>query len=313
MIQMKADLHNRVIVVTGGSSGIGAATAIACAEAGMDVVIGARRKDRLDEVARVAEEKGRRCLTQVCDVNKTDDINCLVKRTIEEFGRLDVMFANAGYGLYGPVMEISDQDMRDILETNFFGTLRCIRAAVEVMRTCAVDRNEICRGSRGHILICCSAAGRIGLPKYGAYSATKAAQDMIASSLRAELFQDGICVSSIYPIGTRTEFAFKSTALSSELKRPVIPSADDQYLQSPERVARAIIRCLQRPRPEVWPHIGSRLSIAACSLMPGLSAWAMRRMAQRSRSDILPTASQIQIRSIFRSRKHRTQKHLDDL
>src|SRR5687768_10042359 len=100
----------------------------------MHVALGARRAERMKEVAARVEAEGRRALVVPCDVDRDADVDALIARTVEAFGRLDAAFANAGYGLKAPVMDTTDADMRAIFETNFYGTLRVIRTAVPVMR-----------------------------------------------------------------------------------------------------------------------------------------------------------------------------------
>lgn len=271
---MIRNIRDKVIVITGASSGIGAATAVACAQAGMDVVVAARRRERLMGVAQKVEQQGRRALPIVCDVNEDKDVNHLMDQTVSVFGRLDGLFANAGGGLIAPVMETTDQMMRDLFETNFFGTLRCVRAAVLAMRRQA-------SGTKGcHILICSSCVSEIALPEYGAYCATKAAQDSIAQSLRAELTHEGIYVSSVHPVTTDTEFFDRSTQRSPDALNKRIPH--QFILQSADHVASHIVRCLRKPHPEVWPHLWTRFGVAICTAFPRLAAWAMDRIRRRS-------------------------------
>ena len=307
---MKIDLRDRVIVITGASSGIGAATAICAANAGMDVVIAARRDDRLASVATAVERTGRRCLPMRCDVRCDEDVQQLVDQTIQKLGRLDVMFANAGHGLKLSVMDTPIAKMREIFETNFYGTIRCVHLAVEAMRRMARDRHEAASrlssagssGYVGHILICSSVVSEIGLPLAGAYCATKAAQDAIASALRAELASEGIYVTSVHPSTTRTEFIAQSRAhaapeVTPEVTPEVVPEIPSKvdtevlstsldklpnqgrvFVQSPQQVAAAMVRCLKRPRPEVWPMTGTKLAMALCTAWPTLASWAMRRV-----------------------------------
>ena len=187
---MAVDLHDRVIVITGASSGIGAATAIACAGAGMDVVVAAAdAKTGLPRWAQQVQQHGRRALVVPCDVSRDDDVNRLIETTVTQFGRLDAIFANAGVSFIAPVLETPDEQMRQLFEINFFGTLRCIRAAMPAIRQTYSDAESkpYKANRRGHILVCTSCVSEIGLPMYGAYCATKAAQDSIAQALRAEL------------------------------------------------------------------------------------------------------------------------------
>jgi len=269
---MARSLADRVILITGASSGIGAATAMACARAGMSVLLASRRKNELQQVADEIERSGGRAVSIVCDVRRDEDVKAMIDATIDAFGRLDVLFANAGYGLFSQVMDTTDRQMRDIFETNFFGTVRCIQAAVPV-----ISRTS----DQGHVLICSSAASEISLPMYGFYAATKAAQDSIGGALRAELQDQGICVSTIHPIGTQTNFfnvvRHESTDPGHGLNTPA------SMTHSVDRVANAIVRCLRRPKAEVWPSVATRLVVAMATAAPEMGAWVLRRIHSRSR------------------------------
>ncbi len=284
---MIVDLQGRVIAITGASGGIGAATAVAAAEAGMDVAIAARRADRLEQVAQRVEATGRRCVAVVCDVNRDDDVGRLIQQTLDQLGRLDVIFANAGYGLSKEIMATTDDQMRQIFETNFYGTLRCIRAAIPAIRQtakrlCAADPSSVMRRYSGHVLITSSVLSEVSLPRFGAYSATKAAQDSIAGALRAELAEEGVFVTSVHPSTTRTEF-FEVVARRSGPVPSLSDAVPKPFTQSPQQVAAAVVRCLKRPRAEVWPMPGTALAMAMCSAMPALTSWLLRHAYRYSK------------------------------
>lgn len=266
---MAIDLNDKVIVITGASSGIGAATAVACAQAGMDIALAARRVDKLEEVATKVRQAGRKALVFPCDVAKDDDVQNLVDQTLATFGRLDAAFANAGYGQFVSVLEMTDQAVRDMYEVNFHGTLRLLRAAARPM----IEKRE------GHLLICSSAASEISLPMYGVYSSTKAAVDSLAGAMRVELCRSGVMVSSVHPIGTSSEFF---EAAKDRSNHPLFHMNTPASLtQTPEQVARAIVKCLKRPRPEVWPSNMARFGLAITTAFPRLAARVMGYRAKR--------------------------------
>ncbi len=273
---MARDLHDKVIVITGASAGIGAATAIEAARAGMDIVVAARREDRLAAVAEQVRQLGRRALPVTCDVAHDDQVEALVDRTLTEFGRLDVMFANAGYGFMRPVEQLGDAEHRQIFEVNYFGTVRCVRASLPAMK----------RAGSGHIVICTSIVSRVGLPNYSAYSATKAAQDVLATALRVELEPYNIDVTAVYPIGTKTEFFEVSARIGGH--DTLQENTPEAFMQTAEHVARRTVRALRRPCEEVWParwaHLGSSL---AC-LLPGMTRRSLRKHAGRDRKRAAP-------------------------
>jgi len=221
------DLTGTVVAVTGASSGIGAATARSLVDAGASVVIGARRRQRLDELA---SELGERVATVVCDVRRVEDGLALVETAVERFGRLDTLVANAGIGAYGGIMDLTDEQLTAIMDTNLPGTVWPIRAAVPVML----------EAGGGDIVIVSSVAGLRGGADEAVYAATKFAQVGLAGALDRELREHGIRVTAICPAAVKTEFAIGAGRTDDD------PALDD-YLQ-PEDVAHAIRTVLEQPR-----------------------------------------------------------------
>ena len=264
---MARDLQDKVILITGGSSGIGAATAVACAQAGMHVSLIARRPEKLREVGAQVAALGRKAHFFSADVSVTWDMKKAVEDCWQTFGRLDAVFANAGYGQVTTVLNMPERDERSMFETNYFATTHLFRLTLPLLMK-SPD------GLR-HLLACSSAASEIGVPMLGVYSATKAAQDSVCCAMRAELRGDGVSVTSVHPIGTKTEFmdvADKAGGTSGGNKNT--PAA---LQQTPERVASQIVAALRKPRPEVWPSVMTRYGLALATAFPGVSAWAMRR------------------------------------
>ena len=159
-------------MITGTSSGIGAATALACARAGMDSVLTARRPDRLQEVAEQVKELGRSAEVVVGDVTDEGLSGRLLDAARERFGRFDAVFANAGYGHGGPMHELDEAALRRIFDVNFFAAMALLREAA---------RRLVAEKRRGHLLMCSSTLSKFALPTGGAYAATKAAQSRCAS------------------------------------------------------------------------------------------------------------------------------------
>lgn len=273
-------LAGRVLAITGASSGIGAATAVEAAKAGMRVALSGRRREKLDVVAGAITAAGGEAMVFGCDVDRDAEVNAFVEAARARWGRLDAVFANSGFGIFERVLDTSDGELRAMFETNFYGTIRLIRAAVPVMR-----QNPIPPGGkyRGHILICSSAASRIGPPMLGLYAATKAAQHMAATALRGELDADRIAVSSVHPIGTRTEFGDRMNGRRGPAGVEQKSSTPEFFRQTPEHVARVIVRAMARrnPPPEVWPHAGTRFGLALTAAFPRLGAWALRKHARK--------------------------------
>ena len=212
-----------VLLITGASSGIGAATARRAAETGYRIVLAARREDRLRELA---EELGgaERAIAVRCDVSDFQDDQALARAALDSFGRIDAVFANAGFGAQRGFLEESVEHWRSMVLTNVLGTALTIRATLPHLLE---------RGS-GHYLITSSVAGRRALPG-SLYSATKWAVTAIGEALRSELRQmhdnTGIRVTLIEPGMTDTEFFDR---------RPQNALADDD-------LARAVIYALTEP------------------------------------------------------------------
>lgn len=268
---MARDLRQRVILITGASSGIGAAVARACATAGMRVVLTARRLERLEAVAQEITSAGGQALPLVCDVRQDDDVQRAVARTVDHFGALHAVYANAGYGIYGSIMDTPEAQHRDLMETNYYGTLRTLRAALPALETTAPRQ--------GHMIVCASACSEIALPMYGHYAASKAAQDLLAGALRIELEERGIAVSTVHPIGVRTEFF--AVAAQTAGRQDIGYNTPAYLMHSPRRVARAILRCLRRPCPEVWPSVAARFGVALTTAFPRLAVWSLRNMVAK--------------------------------
>ena len=220
-------LTDTVAVVTGGSAGIGRATARELLGAGARVVLGARRRDRLAAIE--AEFPGRAVGVQM-DVRSPDECRALVAVAVERFGRVDSLIANAGIGMYGGILDRTDEALATMLDTNIAGTVWPIRAAVP----------EMLKAGRGDIVIVSSVAGFRGGADEAVYAATKFAQVGLAGALDRELREKGIRVTTIGPAGTSTEFAMGAgrTEDTPELKT---------YLK-PEDIAFAIRTVLEQPR-----------------------------------------------------------------
>lgn len=245
----------RTAVITGASSGIGEAVARAFAREGLHVVLAARRRDRLDAIAADIVAAGGRATAVACDVTVPADVDTVVATALDRTGRLDVMVCNAGLGYNGRLDETSAEDMRRLIEVNYFGTFHAARAAVTHFR----------RAGRGHLFIVSSIVGRKGVPRMGAYAATKFAQAGLGESVRAELAGTGVHVTMVYPISTETNFR---AAMRDTWGQDVAGAGPRQ---SPGHVAACLVQALRRPRADIYPYRVSRLAAVGAALLPGLA------------------------------------------
>jgi 3-oxoacyl-[acyl-carrier protein] reductase len=221
------DISGMVVAITGASAGIGAATANALLSQGAKVVVGARRKERLDELGQEFPDS---VAVVEMDVRVPSDSKRLVSAALEKFGRLDVLVANAGIGAYGGIMDLTDDQLSDMMDTNIAGTVWPIRAVVPAFRA---------QGA-GDIVIVASVAGIRGAGDEAVYAATKFAQVGLAGGLDRELREEGIRVTTLAPGGTATEFAMGAG------RTPDMPGLDD--MMRPEDVASAVVTVLKQPR-----------------------------------------------------------------
>jgi NADP-dependent 3-hydroxy acid dehydrogenase YdfG len=222
------DLTDTVVAVTGASSGIGAATARLLVEAGARVALQARRTERLDDL--VAELGPTRAVGVAGDVRDPGAATAVVQTAVEAFGQLDSIVINAGIGMYGGILDGTDNELQTMMRTNLEGTVWSARAAVRHFRAAGA----------GDVVIVASVAGLRGGADEAVYAATKFAQVGFAGALDREVRTDGIRVTAICPAGVETEFAVGAGRTEGD------PALAD-YLR-PEDVAYAITTVLGQPR-----------------------------------------------------------------
>ena len=224
-----------VVVMTGASAGIGKATTELLAQAGANVVVTARREDRLHQlVADLAHFPGRR-LPLAGNIQEESFARELGESTTAEFGRLDVLVNNAGLGHRSQLAEMSPADMRTILDTNVMGVLYTTWAAVPQMK----------KQGGGQIINISSIVGQRPLPGSGLYCASKTAVNFISRSLRMELRPHNITVTLVYPGRTLTEFG--EAKLGQKGSNPSVIGRT-----SAQRVGQAIVKSIRNGRTEVY-------------------------------------------------------------
>jgi 3-oxoacyl-[acyl-carrier protein] reductase len=228
------DLKGKVAAITGATAGIGAATARALVEEGASVILGGRRRERLDQFV---AEAGDAAVGVEMDVRDPQASRRMVEVALDRFGRLDALVANAGIGAYGGIMDLTDEKLSEMMDTNVAGTVWPIRAAVP----------HFLEVGGGDIVIVASVAGLRGAGDEAVYAATKFAQVGLAGGLDRELREKNIRVSTICPGGVATEFAMGAG------RTPDMPGLAE--MMRAENIAAAVVTVLKQPasmRTLVW-------------------------------------------------------------
>jgi NAD(P)-dependent dehydrogenase (short-subunit alcohol dehydrogenase family) len=249
---------DRVVFVTGASAGIGHATAKAFLADGARVAACARRE--------IAGLDGALCLR--CDVGRPDEVRHAVAAVVEKFGALHVLVNNAGFGIYGTVEDIPEEDLEAIFRTNVYGAIHCVRSALPHLRK-----------TQGQVINVSSSLARGTIPYMVAYCMTKHALHSLSEGLRLELQDDGIAVIEVGPGLTATDFQKAAKLIGVE--RPVATANERGW--PAERVARAILKASKRGSREVWLTADAKLFHFMHDNLPRLTDWGVRQWSRRSR------------------------------
>ncbi len=244
----------KVAIVTGASSGIGRATALELAREGAHVALAARRQPLLEEVAREVEAVGSEALVVPTDVTDRAQVERLVARTLEHWGRVDILVANAGVYVRRPIVELQPEDLEVSLAVNFYGSVYPVLAVLPHM----LSRRS------GHIVLVTSMDGKKGIPPDAPYVVAKFALAGFGDVLRQELHGTGVHATVVFP-------GRVDTPLIENLKVPWISAKIP-----PEKVARAIVRGIRRRAPEIIVPWQARLLVWAHMISPRLADWGVR-------------------------------------
>ena len=230
------DIKGKVVIVTGASSGIGEATARQFAREGAKVVLAARRVDRLQALAGeiAALGTGAEAFVVQADLSKLEDIQSLIKQTLDKYGRIDVLVNNAGFGRLDWLEKLDPtRDIQSQFDVNVLGVIQTTRQALPVMM----------KQRSGHIINMCSMAGLVATPTYTIYAACKHAVHGFSEALRREVKPWGIDVSMIYPGGVTTEFG-----QHAGIQRKTKATTPKSLLLSADDVGRAVVQLVGNPR-----------------------------------------------------------------
>jgi short-subunit dehydrogenase len=227
------DFKNKVVLITGASSGIGKESAIEFAKLGANIVLVARRKEKLEQVAIELKKFNVIILTCPCDISKKEQVKEMSKTVLEKFDSVDILVNNAGFAIYGSVFDLSIDEIESQMETNYFGMIYCIKNFLPSM----LDKKS------GHIVNVASAAASFGLPGIASYCASKFAMLGFSEGLKHELKNTGVGITVVSPIMVRTDF-FEHPSFEK------MPKFSPTSLSS-KTVAKAILKAANSPRLEI--------------------------------------------------------------
>lgn len=266
---MKRRFQDKIVVITGASSGIGRALAIKIAEEGAKTVLAARREEELKSATEDIKERGGVAIFQKVDVSIRDDVKELIKRTINEFKRVDILVNNAGIGLYGEVEKLDDDSLLRLFQINVFGPLYCIQEAIPVMK----------KQGGGHIVNVSSVAGKRAMPGVAGYAMTKFALHALSESLRIELLPYKINVTVISPGLIRTDFPDHAMRAQGT---PAVFSKESRKMTA-EECAAIILNAIYKKKREQVITAGGKFIVFMNKFFPSLTDWLVAKVAPRLR------------------------------
>ena len=228
------DFKNKVVLITGASSGIGKQTAIEFAKLGSSIILVARRKNKLEQVENELKQFNVNTLVCVCDVSKKDQVEELSKIVLQKFNSIDILVNNAGFAIYGLVSDLSIDEIESQMETNYFGMIYCVKNFLPLML----------KKKSGHIVNVASVGASFSVPGVSSYCATKFAMLGFSEGLKHELYGTGVGLTVVSPIMVRTPlFEHPSFTNFSKFSTGVSLSS--------ETVAKTIIKASNSSRLEI--------------------------------------------------------------
>ena len=227
------DFKNKVVLITGASSGIGKQTAIEFAKLGSNIILVARTKNKLEQVENQLKQFNVTTLVCPCDVSKKEQVENMSKIVLKKFNSVDILINNAGFAIYGSVFDLSIDEIESQMETNYFGMIYCTKLFLPLM----------IKQKSGHIVNVASVAASFGLPGIASYCASKFAMLGFSEGLKHELSGTGVGITVVSPIMVKTDF-FEHPSFAK------MPKYSPTSL-NPKTVAKAIVKAANSSRLEI--------------------------------------------------------------
>jgi NADP-dependent 3-hydroxy acid dehydrogenase YdfG len=263
---MTVKLRGKVVLITGASSGFGRDAAHLFAQEGCKVALAARRLNRLQKLADQIQNLGGEAIVLPVDVTKRAEIDLMIRNLIEIYGRIDILFNNAGFGSIDFLEDLDpDRDISVQVQVNLTGLMLVTRAVLPHM----IAQRQ------GHIINMASVSAWIPAPTYSVYSATKAGVRAFSNALRREMIQHNIKVSTLYPAPSKTEFSWSVTRKHRKpawFKYIFIPS---------DKISQQVVDLAERPRRSVTLPFWFRLIGFLDLAIPGIMDWLVKTLYTR--------------------------------
>jgi short-subunit dehydrogenase len=256
-------VRGKVVVIT-GAGGIGSEIARAFTQEGCCVAVCDRLEERLESARSRLEGYDDKVFTMIADVSDELQVRNFVEATVERWGRMDVLINNAGYGLHKPFLKTSVDEVQAQLQTNYMGVVYATKAALEHMVP----------AGRGQIINVVSVVAKLPVPNSGNYAATKAALDSLSLTLRAELSEYGIAVTTVYPTAVRNTHFFETSGSTVE------ETWARHFMKEPAEISAAVVGAAKSRRAEV--HVGAQTRVLPVvrALLPPVVRLALRWIAR---------------------------------
>jgi short-subunit dehydrogenase len=268
-------LKDKVVIITGASSGIGKACAYEFASQGAKIVLAARSMDKLVELEKDLVNNGHNVLSVSTDVSKEDDCKKMIKATIDHFGRIDVLVNNAGISMRAMFEDLDLDVMRRLMDVNFWGTVQCTKFALPYLLE-----------SKGSVVGVISIAGYLGLPARTGYSASKFAVRGFLDTLRVENLKRGLNVLVVAPGFTASNI--RKTALIADGSTQGETPRNEDKMMSAEKCAEHIVKAVRKRKSElILTFIEGKLSVFLKKWCPRLlDKLAYNHMAKEANSPL---------------------------